>query len=179
MALTSFYAGAALVGVLFPLWIMMACDSNPRLVYQRGEEGRGRGTWVGRVLRHAGLMCLPSATPTLSRLVAWPAMWVQGVCARCWCFALRSMFLSATAPPAQHSLLAVLGEGGAAAGATMPRASLPPLPVFRSACWVTNKLLGNASLIPRLVRLFGVPRGRPPRPATSTLSDTSSLDTRQ
>ena len=61
----------------------------------------------------------------------------------------------------------------------MPRASLPPLPVFRSACWVTNKLLGNASLIPRLVRLFGVPRGRPPRPATSALSDTSSLDTRQ
>lgn len=100
MALTSFYAGAALVGVLFPLWIMMACDSNPRLVYQRGEEGRGRGTWVGRVLRHAGLMCLPLATPTLSRLVAWPAMRVQGVCARCWCFALRSMFLSATAPPA-------------------------------------------------------------------------------
>ncbi|KAI7846132.1 hypothetical protein COHA_000393 [Chlorella ohadii] len=108
MALTSFYVGAALVGVLFPLWIMMACDSNPRLVYQR-----------------------------------------------------------------------VLGEGGAAGAAAAPRASLPPLPVFRSACWVTNKLLGNASLIPRLVRLFGVQRGRPPRPATSALSDTSSLDTRQ
>ena len=41
MALTSFYVGAALVGVLFPLWIMMACDSNPRLVYQRGENGAG------------------------------------------------------------------------------------------------------------------------------------------
>ena len=99
MALTSFYAGAALVGVLFPLWIMMACDSNPRLVYQRGEQGRGRGTWVGRVLRHAGLMCLPSATLTLSRLVAWPAMRVQGVCERFWCFALLCMFLSETAAP--------------------------------------------------------------------------------
>lgn len=41
MALTSFYVGAALVGVLFPLWIMMACDSNPRLVYQRGEATGG------------------------------------------------------------------------------------------------------------------------------------------
>lgn len=76
-------------------------------------------------------------------------------------------------------MLAVLGEGGAAGAAAASRASLPPLPVFRSACWVTNKLLGNANLIPRLVRLFGVQRGRQPRPATSTLSDTSSLDTRQ
>ncbi len=50
MALTSFYVGAALVGVLFPLWIMMACDSNPRLVYQRGAERKRRGG--GRGLGH-------------------------------------------------------------------------------------------------------------------------------
>ena len=67
---------------------------------------------------------------------------------------------------------AVLGEG-AAAGA---RASLPPLPVFRSACWVTNRLLGNLSLVPRLVRLFGLQRGRPP-PATPSFSGNSSLST--
>jgi hypothetical protein len=36
MALTSFYAGAALVGLLFPLDIMMAADANPKAVYQRG-----------------------------------------------------------------------------------------------------------------------------------------------
>lgn len=83
-------------------------------------------------------------------------------------------------PASLHCALpAVLGEGGAAGAGAAPKASLPPLPVFRSACWITNKLLGNLSLIPRLVSLFGVQRGRPPRPGTSALSDTSSMDTRQ
>jgi len=53
----------------------------------------------------------------------------------------------------------VLGEGAAAA--------LPPLPVFRSACWLTNRLLGNLSLVPRLVRLLGLQRGKRPQPSFS------------
>ena len=44
MVFVSFYVGAGLVGVLFPLYIMMACDSNPKLVYQKGECGAGLGT---------------------------------------------------------------------------------------------------------------------------------------
>ncbi len=43
MALTSFYTGAALVGLLFPLDIMMAADANPKAVYQRGGWQR----WTG------------------------------------------------------------------------------------------------------------------------------------
>lgn len=101
MAFVSFYVGAALVGVLFPLWIMMACDSNPKLVYQR-----------------------------------------------------------------------VLGEAAAAGG------GLPPLPVFRSACWVTNRLLGSMNLVPRLLRLLPA-RMRPrPQPAVSETSSMTSLMSR-
>jgi hypothetical protein len=37
MVLAPFYVGAALIGLLFPLDIMMAADSNPKLVYQKGE----------------------------------------------------------------------------------------------------------------------------------------------
>lgn len=88
--LGSFYGGAAAVGVLFPLWIMMAADARP-----------------------------PSV-----------------------------------------------------------RSNLPPLPVFRSACWLTNRLLGNLSLVPRIVALLGLERGRPARPAAQALSETSSMETR-
>lgn len=69
---------------------------------------------------------------------------------------------------------AVLREGGPPG--TVPRAAPPPLPVFRSACWITNKLLARVSIVPRLVRLLGVQRGRP-APASSVLSDTSSMRT--
>jgi hypothetical protein len=65
----------------------------------------------------------------------------------------------------------VLGEG-AGAGA------LPPLPVFRSACWLTNRLLGNLSLVPRLLALCGVQRGRPARPAMSDSTSAASVASR-
>ena len=42
MAFVSFYVGAALIGLLFPLYIMLAADSNPKMVYQRGGLG-----WLG------------------------------------------------------------------------------------------------------------------------------------
>ncbi|EFN53255.1 hypothetical protein CHLNCDRAFT_137174 [Chlorella variabilis] len=93
MAVASFYVGAALIGLLFPLDIMMAADSNPKLVYQQ-----------------------------------------------------------------------VLGEGNV-------HGSLPPLPMFRPACWATNQLLGNLALAPRLVRLLGIKRS--PQPAAPSLSDSS------
>lgn len=88
LAATSYYTGAALVGMLFPLYLMAACDSSPRSVV-----------------------------------------------------------------------------GG--------RAELPPLPIFRSAAWLTNKLLQNASVVPRLVRLLRLERRRPA--AAPTFSDTSSM----
>lgn len=89
--LGSFYGGAAAVGVLFPLWIMMASDARP--------------------------------------------------------------------PPSAAS-------------------ALPPLPVFRGASWLTNRLLGNLSLVPRIVRLLRLERGRAPRAAAPALSETSSMETR-
>lgn len=51
MLVGSFYTGAAVVGVLFPLFIMLACDASPK---QRFDEG-------GCV----GLMPLPQKQPAL------------------------------------------------------------------------------------------------------------------
>jgi hypothetical protein len=59
----------------------------------------------------------------------------------------------------------VVGEGPV-------RGALPPLPVFRIACWATNKLLGQVAVVPRLVRLLGV-KGR--HAAAPALSETSSF----
>ena len=93
---------------------------------------------------------------------------VQGCCLACKAlFVAVRQAASPTFALALPSPCAVLGEGAAAAAAP------PPLPVFRSACWLTNKLLGNLSLVPRLVALFGLQRGR--RPAEPALSDTTSM----
>lgn len=46
-AVGSFYVGAALVGVLFPLFIMLAADSSPK---QRTEEGERSGLCAGRTM---------------------------------------------------------------------------------------------------------------------------------
>lgn len=94
MVLAPFYVGAALIGLLFPLDIMMAADSNPKLVYQK-----------------------------------------------------------------------VLGEGG-------NQATLPPLPVFRPACWATSLLLSQLALVPRLVTLLRVNK---PGRLQRVMSDTTSL----
>ena len=50
MAVASFYVRAALIGLLFPLDIMMAADSNPKLVYQQGGWVAGGLVGVERIL---------------------------------------------------------------------------------------------------------------------------------
>ena len=69
---------------------------------------------------------------------------------------------------------AVLVDGAAGGSQAM----LPPLPVFKSACWATNQLLGSLAVVPRLVRFaerLGVRRRHTAMPAHS---DSSSLETR-
>ena len=60
---------------------------------------------------------------------------------------------------------AVLGEGG-------NQATLPPLPVFRPACWAASLLLSQLALVPRLVTLLRVNK---PGRLQRVMSDTTSL----
>ena len=50
----SYYTGAALLGLLFPLYIMMAADSNPKLVYKRGAAVTGRWCCILHGPRNCG-----------------------------------------------------------------------------------------------------------------------------
>ena len=98
------------------------------------------------------------------------AAWEVARCPPEWALASRLRLTHATCPV----VAAVLGEAGA-------NSPLPPLPVFRPACWATYWLLARLSLVPRLVRLLGVQQARPqPRAALSdsSLGSMATVDTR-
>ena len=51
-----FYEGAAIVGVLFPIFIVTATDANPREAYQQGRNWSEQDCLLfGSVMRHVEL----------------------------------------------------------------------------------------------------------------------------
>lgn len=93
MVLAPFYVGAALIGLLFPLDIMMAADSNPKLVYQKGElQFSITGSWergclcalLGLAWHSACIWCAVSKLAT-AVLQCWAKAAIKRRCPRYQC----------------------------------------------------------------------------------------------